>query len=265
MIPKKIHYCWLSGEDMPSNIQMCINSWKEIMPEYELILWDKDRFEIKSVLYVEEACKAKKWAFAADYIRSYALYKEGGIYMDSDVLVKKKFDQFLKYDFFTSVRYNSSVIRKRKTLDLLNEDGTAKIPFTRKPGFGIQAAVLGSIKGHPYLEDCLAYYSDKHFIIDDRSISNQILASDLYAMLAEKYGYKYKNELQHLNNNMLILPSEIFAGDLEEATDNSYAIHYCAGSWTEPTIRSTLRKILENMKMDKVIRELVKKPRNYKL
>ena len=170
MIPKKIHYCWLSGEDIPSNIQMCINTWKEIMPEYEIILWDKSRFDLKSVLFVEEACKVEKWAFAADYIRAYALYTEGGIYMDSDVLVKKKFDQFLDYDFFTSVRYNSSVIKEKNTLDLLNEDGTSKIPFTRKPGFGIQAAVFGSIKGHPYLKDCLEYYSDKHFILNDRSI-----------------------------------------------------------------------------------------------
>ena len=172
MIPKKIHYCWLSGEKIPSRIKMCLKSWKEIMPEFELILWDRNRFDIKSVIFVEEACKMKKWAFASDYIRAYALYTEGGIYLDSDVFVKKKFDQFLDYDFFTSVRFNSSVIRDRNTLGLLNDDGSSRIPFTRKPGFGIQAAVLGSIKGYPYLAECLEYYSDKHFIIDEKGISN---------------------------------------------------------------------------------------------
>ena len=115
MIPKKIHYCWLSGEDIPFNTQLCLNTWKKIMPEYEIILWDKNRFDIKSVLYVEEACKKKKWAFASDYIRAYALYTEGGIYMDSDVFfVTKKFDQFLEYDFFSISRISCSNY-KRKT------------------------------------------------------------------------------------------------------------------------------------------------------
>jgi lipopolysaccharide biosynthesis glycosyltransferase len=260
MIPKKIHYCWLSGEDIPSNIQTCINSWREIMPEYEIILWDKNRFDVKSVLFVEEACHEKKWAFAADYIRSYALYTEGGIYMDSDVLVKKKFDQFLENDFFTSLRYNASAVREKKTLELIYEDGTSKIPFTHKPGFGIQAGILGSIKGHPYLGDCLEYYSDKHFILNDGSFFNKILASDIYAMIAEKYGFKYKNEIQRLNYNMLILPSEIFAGDLDEVTDKTYAIHYCVGSWTTPGIKYDLIKILEKIKLDNVVRKLLGRP-----
>jgi len=269
MIPKKIHYCWLSGEHIPFNIQMCIYSWKEIMPDYEVILWDKNRFDLKSVLFVEEACKVKKWAFAADYIRAYALYTEGGIYMDSDVLVKKKFDQFIEYDFFTSVLYHSSTIRKENTLDLLNEDGTSKIPFTRKPGFGIQAAVLGSIKCHPFLEECLEYYCDKHFILNDRSFFDKIIAPDIYAMMAEKYGFKYKNELQRLKNNMLILPSEIFATNLQEVTDNAYAIHYAVGSWTTPTrsykLKKILIKILEKMKIDNVVRKLLGKPLKNKL
>lgn len=263
MIPKKIHYCWLSGEDMPFSIQKCINSWKEIMPEYEIVLWDKNRFNPKSVSFVEEACKEKKWAFASDYIRAYALYMEGGIYMDSDVLVKKKFDEFLEYDFFSSIVYNPSAIRENNTLDLLKEDGTPKIPFTHKPGFGIQAAVLGSIKGHPYLEDIMKYYIDKHFILNDRSYFNKIIASDIYAMMAENYGFRYKNELQRLNNDMLILPSEIFAGNLDEVTDNSYAIHFCAGSWMEPTARSEIKRLFEKMKMDNFIRKLLGKPLKY--
>jgi mannosyltransferase OCH1-like enzyme len=84
-IPKKIHYCWLSGDEIPAETVKCINTWKKIMPEYELVLWDKNKFDIKSVPFVEEACKVKKWAFAADFIRLYAIYNEGGIYMDTDV------------------------------------------------------------------------------------------------------------------------------------------------------------------------------------
>ena len=102
MIPKKIHFCWLSGGGMPLWIQKCINSWKEVMPDYEVIHWDRNKFNIESVPFVNEAYSAKKWAFASDYIRLYALYKEGGIYLDADVFVRKPFDRFLIYNFFVS-------------------------------------------------------------------------------------------------------------------------------------------------------------------
>ena len=89
MIPKIIHYCWLSGEPYPEKIQNCIASWKERLPDYKIKLWDMNSFDVNSIDFVREAVSVKKWAFAADYIRLYALYREGGIYLDSDVLVKK--------------------------------------------------------------------------------------------------------------------------------------------------------------------------------
>ena len=51
----------------------------------------KDNFDVDSVAFVKEACNLKKWAFACDYIRAYALYHEGGIYLDSDVRVIRPF------------------------------------------------------------------------------------------------------------------------------------------------------------------------------
>jgi mannosyltransferase OCH1-like enzyme len=268
MIPKKIHYCWLSEEHFPANIKMCIKSWKEVMPDYEVILWNRNRFDTDSVLFVEEACRVRKWAFAADYIRSYALYTEGGIYLDSDVLVKKKFDEYLGYDFFTSVLYHHKYFEEGNTLDLLNEDGTSKVPFTRKPGIGIQAAVLGSIKGHPYLKDCMEYYKDKNFILSEGKYFSVNIAPDVYAMVAEKYGFRYKNELQLLKGNMLILPSEIFAGNFEEATINSYSIHLCTGSWTEATESSTFKKLIKRilikLGLHNFVRRLIGKPQKNK-
>ena len=92
MIPKKIHYCWLSGDPLPEKIQQCMQTWQRTMPEYELVLWDTNKFDITSIPFVHEAYQQRKWAFAADYIRLYALYTEGGIYLDTDVIVKQKFD-----------------------------------------------------------------------------------------------------------------------------------------------------------------------------
>ena len=77
MIPKIIHYCWLSNDPLPEKIKMCISTWKEIMPDYEIKLWITENFDVSSVPYVKEAFDSRKWAFAADYIRLSSLYTEG--------------------------------------------------------------------------------------------------------------------------------------------------------------------------------------------
>jgi len=59
-IPKIIHYCWLSGEKMPEDTIKCMETWKKIMPEYKLVLWDKNKFDINSVVFTQKACKVKK-------------------------------------------------------------------------------------------------------------------------------------------------------------------------------------------------------------
>ena len=94
MIPKKIHYCWLGGEPLPGNLLQCLSSWRNVLNDYEIIKWDAQSFDVDSVSFVKEACSVKKWAFASDYIRLHALYEEGGIYLDTDVYVRKRFDSF---------------------------------------------------------------------------------------------------------------------------------------------------------------------------
>ena len=100
MISKVIHLCWLSGDPYPEKIKKCIDSWKRVLSDYEIILWDTKRFDLDSSIWVKQAFEAKKYAFAADYIRFYALYHYGGIYMDSDVEVLKSFDDLLHLPYF---------------------------------------------------------------------------------------------------------------------------------------------------------------------
>jgi mannosyltransferase OCH1-like enzyme len=234
-IPKKIHYCWLSGEKMPKETLKCIKTWEKNMPEYELVLWDKNKFNVDSITFTREACNVKKWAFASDYIRLYATYTEGGIYMDTDVYVLKSFDDFLVNDFFTSLEYHRKTVKKANAYEILNDDGTLKDAkyriFTR--GIGIQAAVLGSIKGHPYLKSCLDWYNGKHFILPDGTYYNNFISPAIYADIAIEYGFRYKNELQTLKNNMVIYPSFVFCGSLNEARKETYAIHLGNGSWVD--------------------------------
>lgn len=96
MVPKVIHYCWLSGDPYPRLIKQCMKTWKEKLPDYEFVKWDLNRFSLGKSLWVKSAFEAKKYAFAADYIRIYALYHFGGIYLDCDVQVLKSFNELLE-------------------------------------------------------------------------------------------------------------------------------------------------------------------------
>ena len=110
MIPKVIHLCWLSGDPYPPMIQSCIETWKKYCPDYDIMLWDTKQFNVNSIPWTKQAFEAKKFAFAADYIRLYAVYNYGGIYLDSDVEVLKSFDDVLELPYFVCQEVDSNSI-----------------------------------------------------------------------------------------------------------------------------------------------------------
>lgn len=141
MIPKKIHFCWLSGDEYPPLIKHCLETWHRVLPDYEIVLWDTRRFDINSVDWTREAYHAKKYAFAADYIRFYAVYTEGGIYLDSDVEMLKPFDDLLANRSF--------------------------IGFEAATG-AVEAAIFGAEPGMAWCKAALEHYKAAHFVMDAR-------------------------------------------------------------------------------------------------
>lgn len=246
MIPKIIHFCWLSNDPFPAKIKMCMDSWQHIMPDYTIKHWSLKNFDLSTApLYVQEAVKVKKWAFAADYIRMYALYNEGGIYLDSDVKVVKRFDPFLCHNFFSSMEYHPSQIERTGAMLHIDKDGN-RTDDTYISGIQIQAAVMGSEPGSQYVKEVLDWYDQHHFISSEGKPNVDIIAPFIYARIAERYGFHYLDIDQCLSGNIKIYRSEIFAGNIHEATPNSYAIHYCAHSW-HPSIKEKIKKILKRI------------------
>ena len=92
MIPKIIHYCWFGRNEKPLEVKKCINSWKKILPDYQIVEWNEENFDISNNLYAEEAYRDRKYAFVSDVARVYALINLGGIYLDTDVEVYRSFD-----------------------------------------------------------------------------------------------------------------------------------------------------------------------------
>ena len=230
MIPKIIHYCWLSDEPFPKKIRKCMETWKNTHPDYEIVRWSTKNFDINSIPYVKEAFEARKWAFAADYIRMYALYTQGGTYLDSDVILLKRFDDFLNNSFFSCMEYHPIQIEKCGTMNYIDSDGK-RIADKYIEGIQIQAAVMGAEKGNPFVKEVMDWYSDKHFVNEDGTIRTNVLSPYIYARVAEKIGFLYKDIDQNLPGRIHIYPSETFAGNKHEVTPNSYAIHLCAHSW----------------------------------
>lgn len=225
MIPKVIHFCWFSGECFPPFIRKCLKTWQEKMPDYELKLWDANSFDFDSVPFVAKAYEQKKWAFVTDYVRLYALYTEGGIYMDTDVIVRKTFNEFLKYDFFSSHEVWPVPRNGRET----------SFNF-----FSVQGAIMGGIAGHPYLKECLDKYHELTFDLTNHS-KNDYLIGFIITPIILKYGYKRDDKDQMLKNNMMLFHSSVFASSTDHETEDSYAIHMCNGSWRNSSTTFTYK------------------------
>ena len=243
MIPKVIHYCWFGDKPISHDLRMCMKTWKEILPDYSWRRWSEKDFDMSLIPWTKEAYDVKAMAFVADYVRLYALYHEGGIYMDTDVWMKKSFDPMLQYGFFTAIEFHPEMIAADdKASTRLNSDGTNHYPGVRVPGIGLLSAVLGSEKGHPFLKTAMEFYEKRHFIQSDGSWYTAEIAPDVLALSAEKFGLKYDKDVrQDLQERMVIFPSKVMGAAYTQITDETVAVHLSKGSWRKRTI---LRSIL---------------------
>ncbi|MFR5870886.1 MAG: glycosyltransferase family 32 protein [Alistipes sp.] len=101
MIPKIIHYCWFGRGPMPEDNLKCIESWKKFLPDYKLMLWNEDNYDVNSIKFTRQAYQKKKYAFVID--RSLQLLREhGGIWLDTDIEIIKNLDPLLELPAFMS-------------------------------------------------------------------------------------------------------------------------------------------------------------------
>lgn len=213
MIPKIVHYCWLSNDPVPEELQIYMKSWKEKLPDYEFIKWDFSKFDKKSSIWVEEAFEHKKYAFACDYIRIYAVYNYGGIYMDMDMEVLKSFD------------------------DLLNN--STMFAYERPDHTWIEAGCFGAEKHNPFLKKCLERYEDRHFVKQDKSLDVLPLPRVMDEVIRN-------NKLSVRAYPWTYFTAKSYDTGIESPDDTTYTIHHFAGSWKserEQQIYRTAKKL----------------------
>mgnify|MGYP000139237296 CR=1 FL=1 len=219
MIPKIIHLCWLSGDPFPDSIKLCLDSWKIHLPDYEVWLWDTKRFDVNSTIWTKEAFERKKYAFAADYIRLYALYNYGGIYLDSDVVVYKSFNDLLQFPYFIGQSYTGA----------------------------FEAAVIGAEKGTKWLADILERYKDRHFIKNDGTLDMEELPKIFSRVLNAKYRFYRLHQLEPY----FLFPEVFYLFDKDffnsrnsikpRRTFKSYCAHNYLGGWSTKQSRPSLK------------------------
>ena len=212
MIPKIIHYCWISGDPFPEKIQKCIDSWKKILPDYEIVVWDYDKVHKLNVQWCEEAIKVKKYAFVADYVRFYALYNYGGIYLDSDVEVLKSFDELLKLKYF------------------IGQENSC---------YEWEAAIIGAEKGTEWIGKCLEYYKNRHFINIFGELQTHVLPYIINTIVRKNYEVKCINSIEEWTAEKDVVcrfPLDWFSPTAHSTmnincTHNTYCIHHFTKSW----------------------------------
>lgn len=254
MIPKIIHYCWFGGNPLPNSAEKCIKSWKKYCPDYEIIEWNESNFDINSNKYVREAYENKKFAFVTDYVRLYAMYNYGGIYMDTDVEVLKPLDSFLNNQAFSGFETSGYV----------------------------PTGLMASEKKFPLFGELLEYYKDRSFVNPDGSFdttTNTVTITNI----CKSRGLVLNNQFQVIDG-FALYPSDYFCvknthTGIIEKTENSFSIHHFNASWNtkeerEKTLKRwnkhkkerikrfpklLLRKIIGDSTVDNIKRTILKK------
>ncbi len=215
MIPKIIHYCWFGGNPLPKTAEKCITSWKKYCPEYELLLWNEQSFDLtQAPLYVQQAYAAERWAFVTDYVRLKVVHDYGGLYLDTDVELLRSPDPFLIESAFFGF------------------EGTQYI----NTGLG-----FGAEKGAPILKNLLNEYMQIPFLLEN-GLPDLTPCPKRNTEVFFHLGLQRDGSCQRLEDGTRILSAEYLcpldnATRILNTTGNTLSIHHFDGSWQDLAVR----------------------------
>ena len=218
MIPKVIHYCWFGGKELPRAAQACIASWKQHCPDYEIRQWNETNFDVKAHPFVKAAYEAKAWAFVSDYARLQIVYDQGGIYLDTDVELKKSLD---------AVRDNRCYVALQQVGNWV------------ATGLG-----FGAEKGSEAVLAMLKAYEEETF---DTGRREQLACPILNTRALAPFGVGYAEQVQRLPQ-VTVYPPRFFdpvsPGDAENLLcEDTVSIHHYSATWQSPKQRLKRRLI----------------------
>ena len=224
MIPKKIHYCWFGRSELPALAQKCIASWKKYCPDYEIIQWNEDNFNLDYNGYTRYCYDNKKWAFLSDFARLVVVAEQGGIYFDTDVELLKSPDELLKYGAYYGFENDQNIATGL--------------------GFGAEAQ-------HPTVISMIQTYSEIE--PDADGIYPMIVCPALNTKALLSFGLKLDGSRQNIGGAE-ILPTDYMnpyddpTGRMNK-TPNTISVHWYSKSWMSKRtiLRSKIMKPLHRI------------------
>ncbi len=209
-IPKIIHYCWFGRGKKNELFYKCFESWKRYCPDFEIIEWNEDNYQIDKNKYVKEAYEEKKWAFVTDYVRLDVIYNYGGIYLDTDVELVNSLDKLLDLPAYLGVDSH----------DLKINTGL---------GFGAE-------KGNKVIEGLRDIYNYISFYKEDGEL-NLTPCTDYSTNYFEKMGYKKDNRIQIINGVKILSSNYLspynYKNGKKNDDENTISIHWYTASWDD--------------------------------
>lgn len=197
MIPKIIHYCWFGDGQLTALEKKCIASWKMHCPDYQIKLWNEDNFDVNYCEFTKEAYRLGKYAFVSDVARLYALQQEGGVYLDTDMLLLRNINGFLDDSFFTG-EYKKGALN---------------------------AAIIGSISNLNLVDELLSYYKQITFNFQKPLTIPEVFDMFLHSkkgvsIYSEEYFYPLPFEHKNKDYRTFL-------------TNNAYTVHLWNHSWKD--------------------------------
>lgn len=236
-IPKIIHYCWFGHNPKPELFDKCFDSWKRKCPDYQIIEWNEENFDIAACpLYVRQAYENKKWAFVTDYVRLKVVYDHGGIYLDTDVELKKRLDRLLKYDAYFGFEEGRYI----------------------NTGLG-----FGAVEKHFLLDAMMKDYEKSPFQLENGEF-DQTTCPVRNTEVFLKIGLCQNDRKQILDNRILILPT-IYMCPIEWETGKmrkslkTISIHWFTASWMNEMDRKT-HELRRNRKREETLDKWIHLP-----
>lgn len=204
-IPKILHCVWMGGGEKSELMKKCIDSWKKYCPDYEIMEWNEQNFDLDSYPIVRQAIERRNWSLASDVIRLWAIYNYGGIYFDTDVEVLRPLDDLLGYDVF----------------------------FSYESKYWFSSATIGGTRGHRFFSESLKRYS---VYMKENFSSNPLAVHNLSATAGRMYGIKFDGKTKMLDNNIALFATEYMApldymSKRLKVTENTYLIHHYSTTW----------------------------------
>ncbi|MBQ7857967.1 MAG: glycosyl transferase [Oscillospiraceae bacterium] len=217
MIPPIIHYCWFGHGEMPPLMKRCLKSWKRNCPDWQIIQWNEDNFDVNSTVWTKQAYEAKKYAFVSDYVRLKVLTEMGGVYVDTDLQLLKPLTPYIEHDMFVGFENRNSVA----------------------------SCIIGAKANHLVIAAWLEYYSHREFFANGQMHSEPnvvFMTNDLIAR-----GLVMDNTRQNIDG-VDIYPQSWFCpqnmeGENRKRDNNTVAVHHFTSTWRSAQGRKSMKRL----------------------